>query len=1133
MNHRSWPFLLLPVNPLALMLALMMVPLLSPAPAQVQAPAQEPDAHSLCLPTGPPPETGYEPYTGGVVTRGEKVIGGVPGYLWRHGCGPTAAGMVIGYYDGQGFPSLIPGDASTQTSAVSQAIATGSGAATHYSDYSQPIDSSPGPLLDDKSEPPSGDEHPSDCLADFMQTSWSSRNNYYGWAWFSDADNCLLGYVNYVNTAYGAAYQAASWNETWGGFTWTKFKAEIDADRPMVFLVDTDANGSTDHFVTAIGWRDINGYEEYACLDTWNSPATIRWERFRQLGSGVSWGIYGATYFQIEAILPECIVANGSFASGEENWDNQSSGPGLASGIQEIVGYDGHTEVLHLDSRAGADYELLRTQLINVQTCDLADLALSWEWAVPAVEAASGLAEVRLEFYDSDSNHLGSYYIRRHTGDHASYGCAEFIPAFISAHPGVAVGCEQVTGASFAWQYSRVVLDENFFASLQGAVLDPSDVATLRIYLASDNDAGAGADAYFDDVALRSTVPGTIVVDAEPELLAAPWQLNGPDGYSLLADGDTTLTGMAPGSYTLIWLPVPNWLEPSPAQVVQDLPGGGLITFAGTYSGDAGFVDVTTGPLGDGGDSRGAAWGDYDNDGDADLYIVNHNQANRLLRNDGGGLFADVSAAPVADAGPGQAAAWADYDNDGDLDLYLSNLDYPNRLYRNDGAGLFTDVSPWPVADGGPGAAASWVDVDNDGMVDLYLVEDGTSNALFKSYGDFGTGWIFVVSTDAVISDPGAGCGLAWGDYDNDGDQDVYVTNRYQANKLLQNNLALGFFDVTGTGFLANAGNGAGTAWGDYNNDGRLDLYVANDGQADLLLKNAAGGFIQVNGSPLNDAGQCRGVAWTDHDLDGDLDLYLARVGQTDRILQNVGNDGFLPLDIPGTAGSCNGVALCDYDGDGDLDAYLCVDGANKLLGNTFAGGHHWLRLLLVGIESNRTAIGARVRAVAAGRRQIREVTAGSGYMTQHSLPLEFGFGAAEIVDTLRIFWPSGAIQETLQVAVDQTLVMTERDVLTAAGPGPGAAAATRLRTCYPNPFNPSVTISYDLQAAVSVELDIFDVTGRRVCSLKNGDVQAAGRHEVVWRGQDDRGRSVSSGLYYCRLRAGAYARTERLMLVR
>jgi hypothetical protein len=305
-----------------------------PASAQVFE-----DAHSLCLPSGPPPAGGYEPYVGEVCGRGTKVIGGVPAYLWQHGCGPTAAGMVIGYWDGHGFPLLIPGDASTQTEAVNQAIAS----TAHYDDYSVPIDSSPNLLLDKSSL--GGAHSPHNCLGDFMNTSWSSRQNYYGWSWFSDVDDSLLGYTNtYVNNTYGASYTATVSNETWGAFTWADFQAEIDADRPMIFLVDANQPyGQTDHFVPAIGYRDTNGYPEYACFDTWSTG--MRWERFRQMSASYAWGIYGATYYRVGAPPP----AYGSIVVWGNNEFGQCNVPAPNSGFVAVAGGGSHSLGLKAD----------------------------------------------------------------------------------------------------------------------------------------------------------------------------------------------------------------------------------------------------------------------------------------------------------------------------------------------------------------------------------------------------------------------------------------------------------------------------------------------------------------------------------------------------------------------------------------------------------------------------------------------------------------------------------------------------------------------------------------------------------------------------------------------------------------
>ncbi|HPQ42321.1 MAG TPA: hypothetical protein PLV45_18260 [bacterium] len=252
--------------------------------------------------TGPVPPPGVsppEPWTLDA-SRAENVLIGVPAYIWHHGCGPTAVGMVVGYYDGMGYPDLIPGNTSTQTTAVNQAIASWDNSSNpqHYEDYSEPIESGQPAPLPDKSEPPPGDEHVSNCIADFMETSWSARGNFYGWSWSSDIGPAFTDYVNLVAPMY-----TPSWSPFWYGTgTWDLLRNEIDAGRPLVFLVDSSGDGNTDHFVTVIGYRDSNGYPEYACRDTWYP--TVRWARLREMSSSYGWGVWGGTTFTLSGGTP-------------------------------------------------------------------------------------------------------------------------------------------------------------------------------------------------------------------------------------------------------------------------------------------------------------------------------------------------------------------------------------------------------------------------------------------------------------------------------------------------------------------------------------------------------------------------------------------------------------------------------------------------------------------------------------------------------------------------------------------------------------------------------------------------------------------------------------------------------------
>jgi len=226
-----------------------------------------------------------------------------PGYSWRHGCGPTAVGMVIGYYDGQGYQDLIPGDASTQTGDVNQAIASGGtssnpnppGSEEHYEDYARPQDSWPTMLTDDYITQ-GRTAHTDNSIADYMHTSKSTHNNYYGWSWSNHIGPAFTSYVNQQNAGYNPGY--TSYYMSGGSLTWNVLTTEINNGRPMVFLVDTDGNGGTDHFVTIVGYRDTPALQ-YGCLDTWSPPSSIRWENFQAIASDVPWGIWGGWSFSL------------------------------------------------------------------------------------------------------------------------------------------------------------------------------------------------------------------------------------------------------------------------------------------------------------------------------------------------------------------------------------------------------------------------------------------------------------------------------------------------------------------------------------------------------------------------------------------------------------------------------------------------------------------------------------------------------------------------------------------------------------------------------------------------------------------------------------------------------------------
>ncbi len=443
------------------------------------------------------------------------------------------------------------------------------------------------------------------------------------------------------------------------------------------------------------------------------------------------------------------------------------------------------------------------------------------------------------------------------------------------------------------------------------------------------------------------------------------------------------------------------------------------------------FADVTSGPLGDmDGSGFGVAWGDYDNDGDQDVYLACPGNPNHLLRNDGGGAFTDVTGTAgsgLGDNGYTYGTAWGDYDNDGDLDLYIAKSNTYNVLFTNNGNGTLGYAGA-TMPDSRSSVCVGWADYDNDGFLDMYVTNTGdysNRNTLYHNEG----GVAFADSTSAPVGNTDYGSGMAWGDYDNDGDMDLYLVNDGQANKLFRNDGGV-FVDVTAWP-LNDAGQGKTADWGDYDNDGDLDLYLGNTmGNNKLFRNNGGGSFSDATPVVLANLWGTYAASWADYDNDGDLDLFAGDWGAKSRLFRNDGGGTF----VDATGGVltktywCYGAAWADYDKDGDLDLFLgnAQGQSNALLQNQVGSGNHWLHINLVGTVSNKTAIGARARLVAGGVSQIREVSSGSAYCSQNSLTVEFGLGSATLVDSLVIRWPSGMADTLTSLAVDRVMTIYE-----------------------------------------------------------------------------------------------------------
>jgi len=455
---------------------------------------------------------------------------------------------------------------------------------------------------------------------------------------------------------------------------------------------------------------------------------------------------------------------------------------------------------------------------------------------------------------------------------------------------------------------------------------------------------------------------------------------------------------------------------------------------------DGTFTDVTEkAGLRRSGWASAVCVGDYDNDGYPDLFLTYWGQ-NVLYRNNRDGSFTDVTReAGLLDRRSrwGAGCTFLDYDRDGHLDLFVANyLEFDlktaprpsagancawkgvqancgprglpegrHSLYRNNGDGTFTEVSRESgiaKARGGYGLTVLAADFDNDGWPDILVACDSTPSLLFRNNHD-GTFTEEALERGLAISEEGleqAGLGLALGDFDLDGNLDLFKTRFTEDTDLLYHNDGQGVFeDVT-----SRAGLGVETrfaAWG----AGLADL--DNDGLPDLFLVSAS--VPPAPGKRVPD------------------DLY-----RTPRVIfRNLGNGRFEELIEqagPGVAAphASRGCAFGDFDNDGDLDILIVnLNEPPSLLRNDLSGNHHWLKVKLIGSKSNRSAIGARVTASYGGRRQAQEVLSQSGFFSASDTRLHFGLGSAATAD-LEIRWPSGGAETIRNVTAGQLVTIRE-----------------------------------------------------------------------------------------------------------
>ena len=558
------------------------------------------------------------------------------------------------------------------------------------------------------------------------------------------------------------------------------------------------------------------------------------------------------------------------------------------------------------------------------------------------------------------------------------------------------------------------------------------------------------------------------------------------------------------------------------------------------------FVPITDFP--DSANTSGsfaAIWGDYNGDSKPDLFLATSGDSNLFFTQTIDRQFMrDTGSEIVLDGTDSRSAAWADYDNDGDLDLVVVRFNRENILYKNNGDGTFAPQSESPVSElARTSTDAAWGDYDGDGYLDLIVVSRDNGNELFHNNGD---GTFARVDTGVIVTDSRRSITPTWIDIDSDSDLDLYITNTFANNNFLYINYGNGFFTRNDTSIIAlDVKHGSSPSWGDFDNDGDLDLFVSNTntepGENNNIYRNDGQGvFKQITSLPLaNDKGVSAGSCWGDIDNDGDLDLVVANgefIGaRRNFIYLNNGMGEFERLTGEPAAvdlGQSDGISLIDWDGDGALELLVANRDTNiAAYDNTTPG--NWLMINLVGTVSNRSAVGTilRVKASIHGQniRQMRLVASNAGRRSTGGLMQHFGLGDASVIDSLIVEWPSGLVETYTDVGANQMLNLTE-GAATAIGdynPAPAGLENYALLQNYPNPFNPVTVISWQLAVGSQVDLNVYNLLGKKVATPVSKYMDA-GYHSYRFNGGN-----LASGIYYYQIRAGQFVQVRKMLLLR
>lgn len=478
------------------------------------------------------------------------------------------------------------------------------------------------------------------------------------------------------------------------------------------------------------------------------------------------------------------------------------------------------------------------------------------------------------------------------------------------------------------------------------------------------------------------------------------------------------------------------------------------------------------------------AWGDYDRDGDFDLFVSGGDSFSSLFKN-AGDHFEDVTqVVGLGSTNSGFSSTFVDIDNDGWLDLYIGrngwNGPAPNALFRNLGGESFENATESSGGhDLGDSFVHAWSDVDRDGDLDLYICNGitltGATNRLLRNNGD---GTFTDITIEAGLNEPSGTqtIGAAFGDYDKDGWPDLFVSGCYTYNRLYHN-LGNGVFEevatVAGVDGVSHFSAGYVCFFADFNNDTWPDILRTSlapwrdvlsslsseydgltpaqkrrlaDHSPRLYLNNQDGTFVDTTiEAGLGHPSGTMGANVSDIDNDGWLDIYfgtgsplLSRL-EPDRFYRANGDGTFSDVTFVtglGNLGKGHGVTTCDFDGDGDLEIYAAEGGMvhgdlwnNAFYVNQHANQNHWFHVDLEGVDSNRDGLDSQLTVTTGSRTFYREAHNGEGFGSTNSPTIEFGLGDEDRVDCLEIRWPSGTVQLFENLEVDQRIFVREGQV--------------------------------------------------------------------------------------------------------